>query len=90
MVMLEAMSCGLPVVSFDFVSGPREIIKDGINGIIVKDGDIDALAQTMRRLIEDRALRNQLASHSKDVLITFSEDRIMNMWETCFNEICSQ
>jgi glycosyltransferase involved in cell wall biosynthesis len=88
MVMLEAMSCGLPVVSFDFMSGPREILKDGINGIIVKDGDIDALAQTMRRLIEDRALRNELASHSKDVLITFSEDRIMNMWETCFNEIC--
>lgn len=90
MVMLEAMSCGLPVVSFDFMSGPREIIKDGINGIIVKNGDIEALAQTMRRLIEDRALRHELASHSKDVLILFSEDRIMHMWETCFNEICAQ
>lgn len=90
MVMLEAMSCGLPVVSFDFMSGPREIIKDGVNGIIVKDGDIDALAKTMRQLIEDKTLRLELASHAKDVLITFSEDRIMNMWETCFNEICAQ
>ncbi|MBR5660183.1 MAG: glycosyltransferase family 4 protein [Bacteroidales bacterium] len=88
MVMLEAMSCGLPVVSFDFMSGPREIIQEGTNGIIVKNGDIRSLAQSMRRLMENRDLRHDLASHAKDVLIKFSEDRIMEMWETCFNEIC--
>lgn len=88
MVMLEAMSCGLPVVSFDFMSGPREIIQEGKNGIIVKNGDIESLAKAMRQLMDDQVLRHELASHCKDVLIRFSEDRVMNMWEACFNGIC--
>ena len=48
MVMIEAMSCGLPVVSFDFKCGPKDIIKHGENGLIVNDGDIEGLAKIGR------------------------------------------
>jgi len=89
MVMLEAMSCGVPVVSFDFKCGPKEIIQDGINGILVPEGDIEKLANSILRLIQDSTLRNELGINAKNVLTTFSQDRIMGMWEQCFTHLLS-
>lgn len=89
MVMLEAMSCGVPVVSFDFKCGPKEIIQDGINGILVPEGNIEMLAKTMLRLIQDSALRDELGANTRNVLDTFSQDRIMGMWEQCFTHLLS-
>ena len=53
MVMIEALSCGIPVVSFDFRCGPREFIMDGENGLLVPNGDIPALALAMKTMMQN-------------------------------------
>src|SRR6185503_11005290 len=55
--LVEAMSSGLAVVAFTAPAGPREIITDDVDGILVDDGDIDAMADALRRVMTDGALR---------------------------------
>jgi glycosyltransferase involved in cell wall biosynthesis len=62
MVMLEAMSKGLPVVSFDCPTGPREVIEDGHSGILVPQGDEEALGRAMLELVEDPERRARLGA----------------------------
>ena len=59
--LCEAMGAGLPCISFDFISGPRDMITNGVNGILVKDGDIDGLAIAIDHLTSDVNLRNSLS-----------------------------
>ena len=83
MVMIEAMSCGLPVVSFDFPCGPRDIIEDGGNGLLVKEGDIHAFAAAMEKLMKDAELRVRMSSEACGIREKYSEDNIMNLWSEC-------
>ena len=87
MVMIEAMACGLPAVSFDFKCGPKDIIKDGENGVIVPDGDIDALAEAMMTLMEDEEQRKRMGENAKKVVETYSEEKVMNKWVSLYEEI---
>lgn len=86
MVMIEAMACGLPVVSFDFKCGPRDIITPGENGLIVSDGDIDGLADAMTKLMRDDEQRKRMGENAKKVVETFSEEKVMGKWVTLFQE----
>lgn len=87
MVMVEAMACGLPAVSFDFKCGPKDIIKDGENGVIVTDGDIDALAEAMMRLMGDDELRKRMGEEAKKVVETYSEEKVMSKWMKLYEEV---
>lgn len=80
MVMVEGMACGLPVVTFDFKCGPRDIICDGVNGLMVPEGDVKALAWAMMRLMDNEALRLRLGSNACRVTSTYSEERVMGQW----------
>ena len=87
MVMVEAMACGLPAVSFDFKCGPKDIIKDGENGVIVPDGDINALAEAMMKLMGDDELRKRMGEEAKKVVETYSEEKVMSKWMKLYEEV---
>jgi GalNAc-alpha-(1->4)-GalNAc-alpha-(1->3)-diNAcBac-PP-undecaprenol alpha-1,4-N-acetyl-D-galactosaminyltransferase len=87
MVLLEAMACGLPVVSFDCQSGPGEIIHDGEDGLLVRPNDIGALAQAMGRLMSSEDERKRLGEHAARVVERFGLARIAELWSTLFEQV---
>ena len=87
MVLIEAMACGAPGVCFDFKCGPKDIIRDGENGLIVPEGDIPALARAMERLMRDEGLRTRMSARAREVTETYSEENVMKQWEKCFQDL---
>lgn len=87
MVMIEAMACGLPVVTFDYKCGPRDIIDHEINGLLVKDGDIEGLAKAMISMMRDDAARKRMGENAKKVVETYSEETVMEQWIELFNTL---
>ncbi len=87
MVMIEAMACGLPVVSFDYKCGPKDIIKDGENGLLVTNDDIQELANAMMRVMEDEELRKRLSQNARGVVATYSEQAVMGQWIKLFTDL---
>jgi len=84
--LCEAMACGLACVSYDCDSGPAEIIEHRKNGLLVPDGDVDALTDTMRELIRDDALREAIATEAVKVTQRYSVDAILDQWTSCIEK----
>ncbi len=87
LVIMEAMSCGVPCVSFDTPFGPRNIIKDGEDGILVEYLNSQALAENICKVIEDDHLRRQLGEKAKQNIQRFSQDAIMKQWTDLFDSL---
>ena len=81
LVLLEAASCGLPLIAFDCPSGPSEIIEDGKNGFLITQvGDISRMAECICQLIESEKQRNVMGEKAKEIAQRFSVDNIIPQW----------
>ncbi|MFE0172215.1 glycosyltransferase family 4 protein [Streptomyces sp. NPDC059002] len=87
LVILEALAAGVPVVSYDCPNGPSEIIRHGVDGHLVPDGDVDALAAVLGRLMGDRDALHALGEQAADGVARFSEGRVTARWEALFAEL---
>ena len=87
MVLLEAMACGLPCVSFDCPYGPRNVITNGEDGILVEYLNSHALADNICRLIEDKDLRMEMGNKGRRNVLRFSRETIMSQWVELFGSV---
>lgn len=81
LVLAESMACGLPCLSYDCKVGPSEIIRDGVDGVLISVGDEKAFMAAMVRLAEDESTRRKFASACQEVLARFSEEAIQPHWD---------
>jgi len=82
--LCEALSSGLPAVSFDCPSGPRSIVQNEVNGLLVPSEDVDALAAAMDRVVEDASLRKRLSTEAIKIRETLGLAGIVDQWEKAF------
>lgn len=87
MILLEAQSFGLPIVSFGCKCGPKDVITDGKDGFIVGEEDIDGMAEKIVTLIRDEGLRKSMGSAALAASERYSEKAVMQQWVTLFGEI---
>jgi glycosyltransferase involved in cell wall biosynthesis len=87
MVMLEALSTGLPLVGFDCPRGPSDIIRHGENGFLVPNGDIAALSSALEEVISDDELRHRLGTQARLDATTYAPERIAARWDRLFEDL---
>ena len=87
MVILESMACGVPVVSFDCPHGPRNIIHNGEDSILVEYLNTLAMAGSICQLIEHPEIRKELGKKAQENIQRFSKDRVMKLWTNLFEEL---
>ena len=80
MVLIEAMSQGLPVVAMDCPRGPAEIVRDGKNGLLVPDGDVAAMTAALRLLVEDEDLRRGYGARARCDAAQYAPSRVADDW----------
>lgn len=86
MVLLEAMSAGLPAISFRCPCGPSDIITEGC-GILVENGNVEEFAKTMADVIGNPHILMEMGRKSKERATDFEKDAVMRKWEDLFNTL---
>lgn len=89
LVLVEAMSCGLPVVSFDCPYGPADIIHDGIDGYLVDDRNVEAYSERVCQLMENDRMRQEMGHAATLSSQRYKADIIMPHWNQLFMDICN-
>ena len=87
MALLEAMGCGLPVVSFDCKCGPSDIIENDINGKLVPNDNITLFAEAVIELICNNLKRDNIGKNAYLKSSNYLQDKIMNQWTELFNNL---
>lgn len=90
LVLVEAMACGIPPVSFECPCGPKEIIKNGIDGFLVEKENINQLAEKIILLIENEELRKQMGVKARKNVARFKIDNIAEEWHCLFSQLIKE
>ncbi|TXL66775.1 glycosyltransferase family 4 protein [Cerasibacillus terrae] len=80
-VILEALSVGIPVISFDCNYGPRSLIKHEKNGLLVQNGDVGELSDAINRMISNKEFRQVLSKNTQNINKKFGYSRVISEWE---------
>lgn len=89
-VLIEAMQCGAASVAFACDSGPSAIVRDGVDGLLVPDKDVAALALALRRLAADAPLRVRLGAAACGVVERFSREAVYRQWQTLCEDVAAR
>ena len=87
LAIVEAMACGLPVVSFDCPWGPRSIITDGEDGVLVEKGNVKQFAEAMARLMNDAEVRKNMGKRAAVNVQRFSMKAVARQWKNLFDSL---
>lgn len=87
MVLIEAMACGVPCVSFDCPCGPADIISHEQDGLLVPNGDVTTLAESISKLIKNETLRSQMGNNAKVNVKRFLPEKIVGQWDQLFRTL---
>ena len=90
LVILDAMTCGLPVIATSCPCGPRDLIIDGENGFLVPQDDMDIMAERICSLIDDYKLRVRMGENSLEKSNRYSMERIISHWMQLFEELIAE
>lgn len=87
MVLIEAMACGLPIISFDCPCGPRDIISDKVDGILVQNGNVNDFASALFKLMGNKQLCAQMSAAGRHNVERFRMEYIADQWVSLFNSL---
>lgn len=87
--LLEAMAYGLPLLSFDVDTGPRDLIMPGVNGFLVQPFDYDRYAACLGKLMSSEQLRKDFSASAKQEVQRFGEDAIYPAWAALIRDLCN-
>lgn len=87
MVLIEAMACGLPCVAFDCPCGPRDIIQDGRNGLLVPPENVELLAKSIKQLITDKDMLHAMGTNACQTIEQYRVENICRIWHNLFHEL---
>lgn len=90
MVLLEAQAVGLPIISFDCPFGPRNIIADNINGLLVENQNIDKLADAIIKVINNKEKQIEMGQNALINVQQYQFDKVMQQWIDLFNQCNSR
>ena len=80
LVLCEAMEQGLPSLSFNIDVGPKEIIKDGYNGFLIENRNVDKMAQKIIELVENRELWNNISKNALEDVSKYYSENVAQGW----------
>ncbi|WP_298540325.1 glycosyltransferase family 4 protein [uncultured Aquimarina sp.] len=87
MVLIEAMACGVPAISFDCPCGPSDIITDNTDGFLVENNDISAFSEAIEKLILNPEKRKKMGANAKENIRRFLPEEIVPQWDTLFKSL---
>lgn len=90
LVITEAESCGLPIISFDCPSAPRELINNNVNGFLVPLGNCHMMARSINYLIENKEIRKSMGEKSHEMSKLYSVDVIIQKWILLFEKLYNE
>lgn len=90
MVLIEAMACGIPCVSFDCPHGPSDIISNNKDGLLVENGNIEKLSEAICYMIENEQIRLDMGRKGRENVKRYSPENVMSQWSNLFISLITE